>query len=66
MVYHYEKTNTQNTFIATFFFIAACQSNKQEQLVTWGYITGDPILDAGHEGNFYPQVIRENEGAISQ
>jgi hypothetical protein len=49
-----------------FSFIAACQSNKQEQLVTWGYITGDPILDAGHEGNFYPQVIRENEGAISQ
>jgi hypothetical protein len=37
-----------------------------QQLVTWGYITGDPILDAGHEGNFYPQVIRENEGAISQ
>ena len=50
-----------------FSFLTACQSNKQEQqLVTWGYITGDPILDAGYEGNFYPQVVHEGEGAISQ
>ncbi len=49
-----------------FSFLTACQGNKPEQLVTWGYTTGDPILDAGYEGNFYPQVVHEGEGAISQ
>jgi len=43
--------------------LLACQSNKPEQLVTWGYVTGDPILDAGHEGNFYPQAVDEGQVA---
>ncbi|MDC9729517.1 MAG: hypothetical protein PSN04_09380 [Methyloprofundus sp.] len=51
--------------ILLFAFLTACQSSKPEQLVTWGYITGDPILDAGQEGNFYPQIVHENEGAIT-
>jgi len=41
--------------------LLGCQSNKQEQLVTWGYVTGDPILDAGHEGNFYPQAVGKGQ-----
>jgi len=59
----------KNRFIKAFtlFSLAltllACQSNKQEQLVTWGYVTGDPILDAGHEGNFYPQAIAKGQTA---
>jgi len=34
--------------------------------VSWGYTTGDPMLDAGYYGTFYPQAAHyEGEGAIS-
>lgn len=34
-------------------------------VVNWGYTTGDPMLDAGYYGNFYPQAVYQSEGAIS-
>lgn len=33
--------------------------------VSWGYTTGDPMLDAGYYGTFYPQAVYEGEGAVS-
>ncbi len=39
--------------------------------ISWGYTVGDPVLEAGYYGNFYPysspygRVVHEGEGATA-
>jgi len=40
--------------------------DRSQHAVSWGYTTGEPMLDAGYYGTFYPQAAHsESEGAVS-
>ncbi len=54
------------------FFIRDSHSHHNNQPISWGYTVGDPVLDAGYYGNFYPSnspygqhFVHEGEGAIA-
>jgi len=45
--------------------------DNHNQPIRWGYTVGDPVLEAGYYGNFYPlnspygPIIRQGEGAVA-
>jgi len=44
-------------------------NDHNHQPVSWGYTTGEPMLEAGYGGNygnFYPQAVQVSEGAVPQ
>ncbi|MDT8425974.1 MAG: hypothetical protein RQ733_08355 [Methyloprofundus sp.] len=47
------------------------EDHSYNQPISWGYTVGDPVLDTGHSGNFYPSnaygqyIVHEGEGAAA-